>query len=328
MDTECTICCNSSANPVIKIGEDWLCTICASYKKQFDPKILYEEQKFIDELLTKNWWTCMVGISGGKDSTATLLTLLDRGVTPLAFTFDIWYDPSSTYYRASELAEKLQVPYERIDIRSHITDADRTCYRQLIEAYQLPLDTTTAKKFKERYAQGRDHYNTKDTTILPYIRPCQICRKIVIKAYYAEAKKRGVDIIFLGMNERTHLSATGKYSAIRALQPFANEPPVYIVHLPYLLQRTLEETKKIIQQVDWMPPAGDLLVETNHNSCLLAAATERKFIDLLGFHPDCMRLSREVTVWFLKKSEAMAALGNIPTNAVSLVEILQQAWII
>ncbi len=328
MIQECRKCCNTTANPVIKIDAHWVCTICASYETYFNPDLLKKEYIEVQKLLEENEWKCMVGISGWKDSTATLLTLLDRGYTPSAFTFDIWYDPPSTYSRAKALTERLNIAYELIDIRPYISPIDKICYHKLVEAYELPINQKTKQQFYDRYLKWRSHYSTKDETILPYIRPCQICRKIVIKAYYAEARKRGVSLIFLGMNEWAHLSGTGTYSAIRILQPIASEPPVYIIHLPYLLQRTLQQTKEIISTIDWLPPVGDNLVETNHNSCLLAAATEKKFQDMLWFHPDCTRLSREVTVGFLTKEQAKRALEQPLNQTISLSTVLQQAWIL
>ncbi len=328
MIQECRKCCNTTANPVIKISEEWYCDVCDSYRKYFDPTVLAEEYLIVKNLLLENEWRCMVGISGWKDSTATLLTLLDRWCKPLAFTFDIWYDPPSTYSRAKALAERLNIAYELIDIRPYISPVDKICYHKLIEAYELPINQKTKQQFYDRYLKWRSHYSTKDETILPYIRPCQICRKIVIKAYYAEARKREVSIIFLGMNEWAHLSATGRYSAMRVLQPVESEPPVVIVHLPYLFQRTLKQTQKIISTIDWLPPTWDNLVEANHNSCLLAAATEKKFQDMLWFHPDCTRLSREVTVGFLTKEEAKRALEQPLDQTISLSTVLQQACIL
>lgn len=73
-------------------------------------------------------------------------------------------------------------------------------------AYDLPDSLSTQELFRYWYLSARNHYSVRDRTVLPYVRPCQLCRKVVIKAYYQEAVQRGVKLIFLGMNERTHLS--------------------------------------------------------------------------------------------------------------------------
>lgn len=65
------------------------CTICEDFEKYFSLSNLEAEISLVQELLKEEQGKCMVGISGGKDSTATLLTLLDRGAVPLSFTFDI-----------------------------------------------------------------------------------------------------------------------------------------------------------------------------------------------------------------------------------------------
>src|SRR3989338_8827535 len=102
---------------------------------------------------------------------------------------------------------------------------------------------------------------------------------MVIRAYYAETLKRGARAMILGINEWTNLSAaqigkTYKVSGVRKLQPTKNKPAVYIFHLPFLLQRTSRQTKKILDKIGWKPPSGEDFIESNSNSCLYAPSTK------------------------------------------------------
>lgn len=173
----------------------------------------------------------------------------------------------------------------------------------------------------------------KCTHAFPFVRTCQLCRRLVIRAYYGEAVKRSVRLVILGMNEWAHLSRGKRrrgpiFSAMRKLRPFADKPAVYITHLPFLLQRTLSDTKKIIKKLGWKIPKGEALVASNANSCLLARAAEAKATRLLGFHPDATRLAREVTAGFINKAQAQKALGEVYRSPYSIREILKKAKIL
>src|SRR3989338_121500 len=92
---ECKKCVNTTKSPTITINKKWLCNVCALYEKNFDKKLLKKELKFFKSMIgTENGkHDIMVGVSGGKDSTAALFTTKQMGFSPLAFTFDIGYYP-------------------------------------------------------------------------------------------------------------------------------------------------------------------------------------------------------------------------------------------
>jgi hypothetical protein len=145
--------------------------------------------------------------------------------------------------------------------------------------------------------------------VFPFVRPCQICRKIAIKAYYEEAVKRNIKVVFIGINEWAS-NKNNKYSAIRKLKPFENKPEVYIVHLPFLVGRKYEELPEILERIGWKREEGDHEVDTGGSACLLARACEKKANEIMGFHLDSARLSREITVGFIDKAKAKEAIKN------------------
>lgn len=332
---ECKKCVNNTKNPTISINRFGLCNICEQYKKGFNKAGLAKELKFFKSLIGsgKGKYDAMVGISGGKDSTATLYTVKQLGFTPLAFTFDIGYYPQHIFSRSVQVAKKLKVDHIIIKIQKYIRKVDLKCYQKTADLYDEEYSQELKQKFLKLYQKGREHYSIKCKHSFPFVRSCQLCRRTVIRAYYAEALKHGVRVVVLGINEWTGLSKSQfskkcTISAIRRLKPYANKPAVYIVHLPFLLQRTVNDTQKILKKLQWGHPKGEALIESNANSCLLARAAENKARKLLGFHPDSTRLAREVTVGFITKNQAKKALDKIHNYKYSVHQVLQKAKIL
>lgn len=331
----CTRCVNTARNPAIRFEKNGLCHICDAFQKHFDPKQLQEELEFLESFIGTGSSThdILVGLSGGKDSTATLLSIKQMGFNPLAVTFNLGYLPHTTVPRSKEMAKLLKTPHEEIDIRSYIRPIDHASYEKTIALYEQPFTLETKRTFQKAYTLGRKHYSVKCKHSPVFVRTCQLCRRMVIRAYYGETLKRGARAIVLGINEWTNLSAAQsgkeyKVSGVRKLQPYKNKPAVYVFHLPFLLQRTSQETKTILKKIGWTPPTGEDFIESNSNSCLFARSTELMAKRMLEFHPDSTRLAREVTVGFITREEALKALGKIHPYKDTPREVLKKAKIL
>ena len=330
-DQECVYCINTIQNPSIVIDSEGLCNICRDYRQHFSCEVLDKELLTIKNFISDEKYDCMVGLSGGKDSTAMLSSALDLGFHPLAFSFQINYNNlSEAVIKKIELiTRKLKVDYEVINIADYITDTDRACFCGMADVYDKALEKKiSAEEFKKIYLEGRKFYSTKDNVIFPFVRPCQICRKIVIRAYYSEAIKRNIKIIFVGINEWASKNFN-KYSAIRRLKPYEDSPEVFIVHLPYLLQRKYADVLQILDNISCREQVIETAVKTGGNSCNLAGACESTAFELLGFHLDAARLSREVTVGFIDKNTAKHAIeGGKIRNGKTVREVLTECHII
>lgn len=316
---ECKKCVNSTANPTITIDKAGLCNICSLYEAQFDPYNLADQRDFFMSLKNEK---VMVGISGGKDSTATLYRVIEMGFKPTTFTFDLGYYPKHIFKRSKKVSDIFKVSHRKIDIRKYIRKSEINSYKlteRLYEKCEDPVD------FIRLYQNNRKEYSVRSIAEMAFVRSCQICRKTVIRAYYQEALNQGAKAVILGMNEWTGLS-NNQFHAIRKLKPY-NCDPVYIIHLPFLLQNKITDTAEILTKLGWKAPEGEFLVESNANSCLFAKATEEKARKMLGFHPDSTRLSREVTVGFITKDQAEKALEKKNKSDKSVKEILEEAGI-
>lgn len=308
---ECRICINNTKNPSIKINDDGICNICEHYNKYFKRSDIETEKEFIKTFITNKKYDCMVGLSGGKDSSAMLYTVKELGFTPLAFSFKVGYNEmtKSVKEKINNITKCLGVDYQVININNYISDIDKQCFKQMSELYDEELTEKSKEKFKEIYNEGRKYYSTKQQIVFPFVRPCQICRKIAIKAYYEEAVKRNIKVVFIGINEWAS-NKNNKYSAIRKLKPFENKPEVYIVHLPFLVGRKYEELPEILERIGWKREEGNHEVDTGGSACLLARACEKKANEIMGFHLDSARLAREITVGFIDKAKAKEAIKN------------------
>ncbi len=322
MIQECKKCINTSQNPWIKFNKQGYCNICQTFKKKFSKQSLVKELKLFRSFIGRGEgdYDVMVGLSGGKDSSATLYQIKEMGFTPLAFTLDTGYLHRYIFQRARNVAKKIcRVDYKIIPIKKYVRRPDVKLFRQMAELYSR----NKKEEFIKDYKTGRKNYRG-------VVRPCWVCRKIFIRAYYSEALKHGVRVIVLGINEWTSLEQTTRgenyvISAIRKLKPFSNKPPVYIVHFPFLVQTKLKDTKKVLKKMGWNYYRS---VQSNAASCLLALAAEKPLYDNLGFHPDTTRLAREVTVGFLSKRQAKKALKKTRKYKYSVPQILKRAGVV
>lgn len=323
---ECKHCINTTSNPAITISNNGLCNVCNHYFKNFDKNNLKKELVFLKSFISNKKYDAMVGISGGKDSTATLYEIKGLGFSPLAFTFDIGYTVPSIFKKGRAVAKKIGVDYEIINIKKYISKTTQKSFEKMADLYEKAKNNDS-EKFKNLYRAGRKLYSVKKSLSFPFVRPCQICRKVVIPAYYYEALRHNVSLVIIGINEWAGLS-NNSYSGIRKLQPIKNKPPVYIVHLPFLLQWKIKKTKSILKKINWKPPKNTNFVDTGSGSCLLSRACEETSLKILGFHLDSSRLAREVTVGFISKKIAKKAIKKPRKTKKTVKQVLIESGII
>ncbi len=312
MAKTCKICLNSDINPSIFINKDGLCDVCCRFEENYSREKIDEEAEYLKTFIKNDGLDCMVGLSGGKDSTVTLKTVIDLGFHPLAFSFQIGYNLLDDFSlgKIKKICNSLNIKHESIDAYAYVSKNDEQCYKLIADLYDRVDNNTISKaEFRRLYAEGRKHYSTKDKIVFPFVRPCQICRKVAIKAYYEEAIKHNVRIVFLGINEWACLYR-GYFSAIRRLKPYKNKPEILVVHLPFLVHRKYNDVLQILNEMKCENLVSDINVETGGKCCLLAKACEQKAEEMLGFHLDTARLSREITVGFIEKKKAERALKN------------------
>jgi len=91
MLTYCTDCFLPSTKPDLYFDNDGVCAACIAFRGRKDVDWTQREEEF-DEIIkrvrtnSKSNWDCIVPVSGGKDSTAQVLKVLELGLKPLCVT--------------------------------------------------------------------------------------------------------------------------------------------------------------------------------------------------------------------------------------------------
>ena len=91
MLTYCSLCFLPSTKPDLYFDDDGLCAACISYQSRKDVDWQQRESEFVETIKNlnkskKSEWDCIVPVSGGKDSTAQVLKMLELGFKPLCVT--------------------------------------------------------------------------------------------------------------------------------------------------------------------------------------------------------------------------------------------------
>lgn len=325
----CKICVNSVNNPSRKFVNG-ICNVCSEYKIKFSKNKLKSEMDFLTSLAKQNGSIdCIAAVSGGKDSIAMLYDIKTMGFTPLAFTFEMGYNKVSSVQRiAIENATKiLKIKHEYIDGRKYMNSSDIKSLYKTADFYDTKIYTVNSDDILKMFEEERFCNSPKSLDVRAFIRPCRLCKRFVIRGYFHEAIKRDVSVVFLGINEwcGTHNS---NYSAIRKLEPIHGKI-VYIVHLPFLLQKTFPELRPILETLCW-PEKSNIRISTGATGCFLAQIYETKIFSKLGFHPDETRLAREVTAGFISRDQALCALqkNNQTNDCPSMMEVLIRGGIL
>src|SRR3990167_2646702 len=117
----CQFCCMDTSAVEITFNEKGTCNFCTDWfirekqrkiEKQELPWIIYDIKK--DGKGKK--YDCLLGISGGVDSSLCLVYLLEQGLRPLCFSVDNGHQTPEAQENIMRLVEGLKVPFYRYNI--------------------------------------------------------------------------------------------------------------------------------------------------------------------------------------------------------------------
>ena len=87
----CKRCCLPSTKPHLSFDEEGICNACRNYENR--KSVDWDERKaelmeILDRYRSKDHsnWDCIIPVSGGKDSTYQVITMLELGMNPLCVT--------------------------------------------------------------------------------------------------------------------------------------------------------------------------------------------------------------------------------------------------
>lgn len=136
--TRCTRCVLPDSTPKIKFDENGVCNYCHAYKN-YQYKGEAALVKLLDTFRRPNSkYDCMVPVSGGKDSTFTLLKLTkDYGMKVLAVNYDNPYSDPLANKNVEQMANLLNVDLIRVRLKR---EAHEKSFKQLLNAWMRKPD--------------------------------------------------------------------------------------------------------------------------------------------------------------------------------------------
>lgn len=133
----CNKCCMDTTSIDISFDKSGICNYCKDYEKKYKNKIsenynnsdiLYDIIETIKKKGKKKKYDCIVGVSGGVDSSWVLVKVKEFGLRPLAVHMDNGWNSELAQNNINNLVKSLGV-----DLYTHVIDWPE--YRGLMEAF-------------------------------------------------------------------------------------------------------------------------------------------------------------------------------------------------
>lgn len=123
----CTRCIMDSSDPNLKIDEYGICNHCRRYDAELEKRVVPASQRkealqaLINDIKTSKKrgqkYDCVIGVSGGVDSTFVAKFLVEKGITPLAVHFDNTWNSDLAVTNVENTLRLLGV-----DLHTHVVD--------------------------------------------------------------------------------------------------------------------------------------------------------------------------------------------------------------
>ena len=109
---------DSTGNPEFNIDSSGICNYCAEYEYKLKIRILPDDEgkKELENIIrnikkSKNKYDCLIGVSGGVDSTYVAYLAKEYGLNPLAVHFDNGWNSELAVHNIQKVLEKLDIDY-------------------------------------------------------------------------------------------------------------------------------------------------------------------------------------------------------------------------
>jgi len=163
--------------PGIQFDENGICTFCRIHdelekKHPIDESGRRRFQGIIDKIKKDGGnqeYDCIVGVSGGRDSTYTLYVAVEMGLRPLAVHFDNGWNTDIAVSNIKKITDKLD-----IDLHTHVADWEefkdlqKAFLRASVSDAEVPTDYVilsvlydAAKKFRVKYILNGHSFRTE-----------------------------------------------------------------------------------------------------------------------------------------------------------------------
>ncbi len=163
----CTKCIYDTTLPSIKFDKDGVCNYCTmldEYKDEYKTGMPEGEaalDKIVEEIKAAGKgkkYDCIIGVSGGTDSSYMMHWAIKKGLRPLAAHFDNTYNTSIATQNIQKITQKLN-----IDLYTHVVDNKEMddIYRAFIMSDVTEIDCATDIALAEVLYRAAAKYKVK-----------------------------------------------------------------------------------------------------------------------------------------------------------------------
>jgi hypothetical protein len=171
---ECPRCLFTTSIACVEIGENNQCNYCDIHDELEKQSKMYDWNKQLDKIRShKGKYNCLIGISGGLDSSILLEYAVKRwGLTPLVIHFDNGWNVPEANNNIKVLVEKLNVDFIRYEINRN--EYDSLCLAFLLASVcdaDIPNDMAmgemmlrTAHQYGIKYILNGHNFRTEGSS--------------------------------------------------------------------------------------------------------------------------------------------------------------------
>ena len=142
----CNNCVMDTSAEEITFNEKGICNFCIEYQKKEKVRkaeFLHPGRHWIfHELRKQKGYSCLLGLSGGIDSSMCLHYLMaENGIKPLCFSIDNGWNDSKADENIMRMVEKLKVPFYRFTINlKEFSDLQIAFVKAGVKNIEIPTD--------------------------------------------------------------------------------------------------------------------------------------------------------------------------------------------
>lgn len=146
---ECKRCLFNSLMPSVEINDKGICNYCKLYDElDFSHPVNNPDNTLLNKLIekiknagAKKKFDCIIGVSGGTDSTYTLLLAKRSGLRPLAVHFDNGWDSELSVANIHNALQILDIPLETYVVNwEEFKDLQRSFLKASVPEAEIPSD--------------------------------------------------------------------------------------------------------------------------------------------------------------------------------------------